>query len=61
MPVLPSYRNQSIDLHTKSVDWFLCEGNTGIKWVNSFSLFDHQIKKLVTQTAIDKDLNPFRK
>ena len=29
MPVLPSYRNQSIDLHSKSIDWFLYEGNTG--------------------------------
>ena len=25
MPVLPSYRNQSIDLHSKSIDWFLYE------------------------------------
>ena len=24
-----SYRNQSIDLHSKSIDWFLYEGNTG--------------------------------
>ena len=30
IPVLPSYRNQSIDLHSKSIDWFLYEGNTGI-------------------------------
>ena len=30
MPVLPSYRNQSIDLRSKSIDWFLYEGNTGI-------------------------------
>ena len=30
MPVLPSYKNQSIDLHSKSIDWFLNEGNTGI-------------------------------
>ena len=30
MPVLYSYRNQSIDLHRKSIDWFLYEGNTGI-------------------------------
>ena len=29
MPVLPIYRNQSIDLHSKSFDWFLYEGNTG--------------------------------
>ena len=29
VPVLPSYRNQSIDLHSKSIYWFLYEGNTG--------------------------------
>ena len=29
VPVLPSYRNQSIDLIRKSIDWFLYEGNTG--------------------------------
>ena len=34
MAVLPSYRNQSIDLLCKSIDWFLYEGNTGIGWVN---------------------------
>ena len=28
--VLSSYRNQSIDLLCKSIDWFLYEGNTGI-------------------------------
>ena len=27
--MLTSHRNQSIDLHSKSVDWFLYEGNTG--------------------------------
>ena len=32
MPVLPSYKNQSIDLLYKSVDQFLYEGNTGIKF-----------------------------
>ena len=30
MLVLPFYRNQSIDLHSKSIDWFLYESNTGI-------------------------------
>ena len=34
MPVLASYRNQSIDLQSKSIDWFLYEGNTEISWVN---------------------------
>ena len=29
VPVLPPYRNQSINLHSKSIDWFLHEGNTG--------------------------------
>ena len=28
VPVFPSYRNQSIDLLRKSIDWFLYEGNT---------------------------------
>ena len=28
--MLPSNRNQSIDLLRKSIDWFLYEGNTGI-------------------------------
>ena len=27
--MLPSYKNQFIDLHNKSIDWFLYEGNTG--------------------------------
>ena len=30
MPVLPSYKNQSLDLLRKSIDWFLYEGNTDI-------------------------------
>ena len=33
MPVLLSYRNQSVDLLCKSIDWFLYEGNTGTSWV----------------------------
>ena len=35
MPVLPSYRNQSVDLLPKSIDWFLCEGNIGTQWVKA--------------------------
>ena len=31
--VFSSYRNQSIDLHSKSIDWFLYEDNSGNKWV----------------------------
>ena len=33
--MLFSYRNQSIDLYSKSIDWFLYEGSTGIQWVKS--------------------------
>ena len=33
MPVLPSYRNQLIDFHSKPIDWFLYENNTGTQWV----------------------------
>ena len=28
--VLPLYRNRPTDLLCKSVDWFLCKGNTGL-------------------------------
>ena len=34
MPLLPTHGNQSIDLHHKSIGWFLYEGNAGIQWVN---------------------------
>ena len=37
MPVLPSYKNKSIDLLCKSMDWFLYEGNTGISWVKNWN------------------------
>ena len=36
--MLSSYRIQSIDLHSKSVDWFLYEGNTYNQWVNFLGL-----------------------
>ena len=29
-PKLPSYKNQSINLQSKSIDWFLCDGNFGV-------------------------------
>ena len=31
---MPSYKNQSIDMHIKSVDWFIYDGNFGFSWVN---------------------------
>ena len=41
MSVLPSYRNQSIDLHSKSIDWFLMRATltfNGLTITNAFEL-----------------------
>ena len=35
MPVLPSYKNQSIGLHYKPTDWFLYDSSIAVRWVNS--------------------------
>ena len=29
-PMFPVYRNQSLDLHEKVIDWFLHDENTGL-------------------------------
>ena len=34
MPKLPTYRNQSIDLQSKSIDWFLYDGNFSVLCAN---------------------------
>ena len=47
MPALSSYRNQSIDLHSKLNDWFVFEGNTGIEWVNGL-IFSCKMQKVVS-------------
>ena len=39
MPVFSSYRNNSIDLHSKSINWSLNQGNTGVQRVNIRSEF----------------------
>ena len=43
----PSYRNQSIDLHCRSIDWFLYDGQ-------DWSLMDHQVPKTSLKVN-DKD------
>ena len=50
MPVLPWYRNQSIVLDSKSIDWFLYEGNAGIEWVNKSNSDDKHENKIRTMT-----------
>ena len=37
-PMLHIYRNPSIDLQYKSIDWFLYECNIGLIWVNCWDL-----------------------
>ena len=45
MPLLPSYRSQSIDLLCKSTDWFLYEGDTGTWWFNKTQLTNSDFPK----------------
>ena len=57
MPVLPWYRNQSIDLHSKSIDWFLYEGNTSICCVKTnynddFKIYFNSLNAKVAVMAI---------
>ena len=37
--MFPSYRNQSVDLQSKSTDWFLYDGNIGRYRVNLLTIF----------------------
>ena len=38
-PILLSCKNQSVDLHWKSVDWLLYESKVNLMWVHSPKLF----------------------
>ena len=47
MPRLHSYRNQSIDLLCKSINWFLYEGNTGtngLSWISVVAFEENTLK-----------------
>ena len=33
--VLPSHRNQVIDVRRNSIDWFSCEENIDFKWIQN--------------------------
>ena len=48
--MLPSYRNQSVDLLGRPLDWFLYDRNIGYQKVKkiSFSGSDFQMKVLVS-------------
>ena len=44
-PKSPSYRNQSIDLFCKSVDWFLYDGNFGETFIIFFKALKIDLSK----------------
>ena len=59
MSVLPSCRNQSIDLLCKSVDLLLYVGNTGIQWVNKHPLLNDGLHEVIGSIGtIFKDFFP---
>ena len=39
VPVLPSYRNQSIDLHSKLIDWFYMRTTLELNGLNQTLIF----------------------
>ena len=47
-PMFQLYRNQSINLHDKSINWFLYEWNIGTKFSSSFEiLFPYTVLTLI--------------
>ena len=52
MPLLPSYRNHSIDLLRKSTDWFLYESINGTEWVKQLLAFYIRITALLIYSKI---------
>ena len=41
--MLTTYRNQPIDLQSKSIDWFLYDDNISFKWFHNYKKpFDHE-------------------
>ena len=64
MPVLSSYRNQSIYLHSKTIGRFLYEGNTDIEWVNVNNwIFWEQLqflRPIMTASKSGKKINRWR-
>ena len=61
MPVLPTYKNHSIDLHSKSIDWFLCEGNIGIWCLTKAVLWTFYLKMKSSVLKFYKEFPLFSK
>ena len=48
------YRNQPIDVHFKSIGWFLCHNNTCIKWVDKIIKRNRDINNSNHQNTIQR-------
>ena len=57
MPVLPSYRNQSTDLHSKSIDRFLDDANTGFYCVKLISKNENRLKFWTLKETFDQKMS----
>ena len=55
--VLPSYQNQPIDLLCKSIDWFLCKGNTGFGLIDASYDFSYVPIHMFTFTKEKNKIN----
>ena len=52
--MFPSYRNQSVDLQSKSTDWFLYDGNIGRRRVKQrLVCILTDLEKVILSEAID--------
>ena len=58
--MFPSYRNQSVDLQSKSTDWFLCDGNIGRETVKTPTLWVF-VRWLDDETDFDENEDVYRK
>ena len=47
------YRNQGVDLLSKSIDWFLYEWNTYHSWIKIlFVIYGHKFVPVVTEIKV---------
>ena len=53
-----SYRNQSVDLQTKSADWFLYDRNI-VRW--SVNCYKYVVKSFPRYVFIIKDFNKLKR
>ena len=51
--MFPSYRNQSVDLQSKSTNWFLYDGNIGRLWKYTDCEHYIEMKKLIYFNLLD--------